>query len=554
LPNLETKFVAANTLIGIDRPKQQLLRNPEIDVREEELRSVRERHFLARTPATKAKCREQDTKLRAEIAEMLRRDGWDSPTARKLADWDPYDQNASAGFFDTEWMFGNLTGFDVVIANPPYLKERDNKHVFDLVTTTLWGSKYHVGKMDYWYFFLHRALEIAAPLGVVSFITSRYWINSAGSKKVIEHVRRSAAIFHVVDIGSLPVFEQVAGHHMLHFYRAGAAQSSLVVKTLRESLVDIAAIQTSAHMTLTKLAAKDVFTEGGEIRLYAPQLVLESTLTLGDRYEVSQGVVQNPDKVSAVMAQRYGLARGEGVFVLDDEELNALNLNDSERAFVQPFYDESAIQRFYLERSASKHLLYITKKNCASLRGLRNLERHLERYREIMDARRETVSGSIEWFQLHWPRDPRFFTSPKVVLPSMFLIPNAAFIPEPAYFGLGSNVVIGVDKAFTVMLLCGLLNSNLAQRWFDENGKQRGVGVDVGVDRLRQFPLPPKSDKFAALERLVDSVIRKRLQNPGVDTSATEKAINDYVYELYGLSRDQISAAEKYIHSRNGAN
>ena len=85
LPNLETKFVAANTLIGVNRPGQQMLRNLEIDAKEAELRRVRERHFNARTPSTKAKYREQDAKLRAEIAELLKDDGWDSTTARKLA-------------------------------------------------------------------------------------------------------------------------------------------------------------------------------------------------------------------------------------------------------------------------------------------------------------------------------------------------------------------------------------------------------------------------------------------------------------------------------------
>ena len=79
----------ADALIGIKRPGQQQLRNLDIDAKEAELRHVRERHFLARTPATKAKCREQDAKLRGEIADMLRHDGWNMETARHLADWDP---------------------------------------------------------------------------------------------------------------------------------------------------------------------------------------------------------------------------------------------------------------------------------------------------------------------------------------------------------------------------------------------------------------------------------------------------------------------------------
>jgi adenine-specific DNA-methyltransferase len=120
LPNLETKFVSANTLIGIERPEQQMLRNCDIDVKEAELRQVRERFFLARTPKQKSKYRDEDTRLRSEIAALLKGDGWDSTVARKLAAWDPYNQNASAGFFDAEWMYGIIDGFDVVIGNPPW--------------------------------------------------------------------------------------------------------------------------------------------------------------------------------------------------------------------------------------------------------------------------------------------------------------------------------------------------------------------------------------------------------------------------------------------------
>lgn len=131
LPNLETKFVAANTLIGIEKPAQMLLRNPDIDRKEKELKEVRERHFTARTPQTKEKYRRADEKLRAEISELLKQDGFPSETTEKLAKWNPYDQNASAGFFDPEWMFGiqcpsprggegEGEGFDIVIGNPPY--------------------------------------------------------------------------------------------------------------------------------------------------------------------------------------------------------------------------------------------------------------------------------------------------------------------------------------------------------------------------------------------------------------------------------------------------
>jgi len=122
LPNLETRFVAANTLVGIERPEQQRLRNPDIISKEAELKKVREAHFMAKTPERKRKCREQDAELRSEIAKLLKGEGWGAETAKELALWDPYDQNASAGFFDAEWMFGITSGFDVTIGNPPYIR------------------------------------------------------------------------------------------------------------------------------------------------------------------------------------------------------------------------------------------------------------------------------------------------------------------------------------------------------------------------------------------------------------------------------------------------
>lgn len=125
LPNLETKFVAANTLIGIERPHQLSLRNTQIDVKEKQLRDVRERHFNARTPVTKKKYRERDAALRKELTDLLESDGFKPEAIRLMASWDPYDQNKFAGFFDSEWMFGWQKGFDVVIGNPPYVLLQD---------------------------------------------------------------------------------------------------------------------------------------------------------------------------------------------------------------------------------------------------------------------------------------------------------------------------------------------------------------------------------------------------------------------------------------------
>ena len=122
LPNLETKFVAANTLIGIEKPGQDrsLFDNPKVKALESKLKDVRHRLFSAKTPTTKRKLRDEDQQIREEMGQILQNAGWSNESARQLAGWDPYNQNVSSNWFDPEWMFGVVDGFDVVIGNPPY--------------------------------------------------------------------------------------------------------------------------------------------------------------------------------------------------------------------------------------------------------------------------------------------------------------------------------------------------------------------------------------------------------------------------------------------------
>lgn len=127
LPNLETKFVAANTLIGIEKPKEgdftgSLFDSEEVKKLEDKLKKVRHKLFSSKSPKRKRELRDEDKQLREQIAGVLKTNGWPSDTAEKLAAWDPYDQNASSPFFNPEWMFDVTKGFDIVLGNPPYLQ------------------------------------------------------------------------------------------------------------------------------------------------------------------------------------------------------------------------------------------------------------------------------------------------------------------------------------------------------------------------------------------------------------------------------------------------
>ena len=127
LPNLETKFVSANSLIAKKkRPIQRnLFENPEIEPTKNELAEIRHKHFSAKSASAKHRLREKDQVLREKLAHLLSDDDNFAPEdAKQLAAWNPYDQNAVSPFFDPEWMFGVTNGFDIVIGNPPYISTK----------------------------------------------------------------------------------------------------------------------------------------------------------------------------------------------------------------------------------------------------------------------------------------------------------------------------------------------------------------------------------------------------------------------------------------------
>ena len=196
LPNLETKFVAANTLLSVEKPAQMTFRNPEIDSKEKALEEVRRRHFTARTPRTKERYRSRDAELRAEISALLQQDGFPSETTEKIANWDPYNQNATADFFDPEWMFGITEGFDVVIGNPPYVRQEKIKA---LKPTLKKHYTCYTGAADLYVYFYERGLQLLSPNGVHTFICSNSWLDvnyGAPLQKYLLDNTESAVICH----------------------------------------------------------------------------------------------------------------------------------------------------------------------------------------------------------------------------------------------------------------------------------------------------------------------------------------------------------------------
>lgn len=196
LPNLETKFVAANTLIGLDKPAQTLLRNPQIEEKEIELKELRHKYFIANTRKEKIALQKQDKKLRLEIAKMLESDGWETQVAKQIIAFDPYDQNTFAPWFDPEWMFGLTTGFDIVIGNPPYkeISDKDEKLFFQKNYKDVLSGHY-----DLFIFFFKKGIDLLKKNGVNSYITPHTFIIYSQFENLRKWLHNNSSLLEITD-------------------------------------------------------------------------------------------------------------------------------------------------------------------------------------------------------------------------------------------------------------------------------------------------------------------------------------------------------------------
>ena len=208
LPNLETKFVSANSLIAKKKKAVlgNLFENPEIEQTKIELQQVRHQHFSAKSASTKHRLREKDKALRENLARLLSDDNNFAPEdAKQLAAWNPYDQNAVSPFFDPEWMYGVADGFDIVIGNPPYIQLQNNGgELAKLYEPCNYSTFARTG--DIYCLFYERGWQLLKQNGHLCYITSNKWMRAGYGEKTREFFANKTNPMLLIDFAGVKIF------------------------------------------------------------------------------------------------------------------------------------------------------------------------------------------------------------------------------------------------------------------------------------------------------------------------------------------------------------
>ena len=539
LPNLETRFVAANTLLALEKPAQLTLgQTKAVTKLERELTANRERHFHATTRTTKRKCRIKDKELRDKLAAALQKAGFLLTAADKIANWDPYDQNAGADWFDPEYMFGVTTGFNVVIGNPPYIQLQKNAGELGRLYKNA-GFETFASTGDIYQLFYEKGCHLLTPRrGLLAYITSDSWMNTEYGKSTRSYFAGQHTLLRLLVIGE------------------GTFENAIVNTCI---LV--------AHHGKSDAIGKAVNMDRLPDRNLPPaDRVWVQLCPQGGRPWVVLSVIESPimDKMEAIGTplKEWDLTINRGVttglndaFIIDDVTKQALVVADPKSTeLIKPVLRGGKdIQRYQAEWAGL--WLIDTHNGYADVPAIKiddypAVKSHLDGFYTQLAKRQDKGKTPYNLRNCAYHED---FKKEKLVWLDLTAKGRFVYDPDGMFCINTATMMIGQSLKY----LCAFLNSNLIS-WFMKNTAPTGMGGHPRWKRntVECIPIPKiPTAKQRPFIRLVERILQAKASDPSADTTNPEAEIDQLVYELYGLTEEEILVVENPYtrHLKHGA-
>lgn len=499
LPNLDYKIVCGNSLLSVERNVLNFHLFAELE-------SVKQRFFDEINPRQK-----KDEKAR--ILELIR------------------DLTNNDEHFDFEIFFSEVyqkkRGFDVVIANPPYVRQEAIKEFKPWLSREF--GKFYCGTADLYTYFYMRGLEILKPGGHLCFIAPNKFMRAGYGKNTRRLLTSEATPKIVIDFGDLPIFDATTYPSILLVERRQPmATEEVIVATftdaaqlerLEETLATI-----GFNMPITALKAEGWTLERPEILALMEKLRKAGT-PLGDYVQgrFYRGVLTGLNEA----------------FVIDEPTRKQLIAEDAKSSeLIKPWLRGRDIRKWKAEW-AELHLIYIPW-HFNKIDNYPAVKRHLKQFKTKLQKRGATEQGRYEWYELqrYAAEYYREFEKPKIMWRHFTTCPEFIY-DEKGHFSNDKSYILPTND----LSLLGILNSKVTDFFIRQlSPPVRGGFLEMRIIFMEQFPIPTAT---ATQKAQIIKRVQEVLANPSsTDVPLLEAEINRLVYGLYGLTEVEIALVE----------
>ena len=386
-------------------------------------------------------------------------------------------------------------GFDIVVGNPPYVKEDIGKNAFN-------GLHQHLcyqGKMDLWYFFGWLALTISKKESAyISFIAPNNWITNDGASKFRNKINDCATIFEYIDFNNFMIFEEAQIQTMIYIMKNDNKLEKykfkyskiLNNKIAKEEIMHFLQKLENNNfeyfdVDINRVDYKDkLFNFNSEKNRNVLNKIKANANFYLKKEEIFSGIDIGQDFINAKSLEILGddFKIGDGIFNLSEEEYNSYNFFNNEKEIIKPFYTTKEVNRYYFNKKNKYWVIYTTSKfkNPQEIIDYPNIKKHLDKFSKV-------ITSDNKPYGLHRARNEEIFKGEKILSIRKHERPAFSYVTLDTYVNRTFNI-IKTDRVNLKYLLV-LLNSKLTKFWLKEKGKMQGDIFQVGITPITSIPL-----------------------------------------------------------------
>ena len=539
LPNLETRFLAANTLLGLTG--NRTFTSSRTRALEGEILRNGERHFHAITRAQKLQCQRRDKALREALAAELREVGMPAEDAENIASWDRYDTHAVAEWFAPDRMFGIREGFDIVIGNPPYIQLQRNRGALGRLYQNA-GFETFARTGDIYCLFYERGVKLLANDGHLCYITSNKWMRAGYGKALRRFFAENVHPIKLLDLGP-DIFDATVDTNILLCSRAptvpvarGPVPREAIACTVTEKYKHTAtslaayAAENGVHFPMPEPGAQWVILSDIERQIQAK---IEAVGTPLKDWDIS---------ISCGLKTGYNAA-----FVIDNQTKEALIAADPKSAeIIKPILRGRDVNRYHAKWAK---LWLIDTHNgygdvpAIDMNDYGAIKAHLDAFYPQLEKRHDKGNTPYNLRNCAYHAE---FEKAKIAWGNI-AYSSAFCYSAPGEFIAGpANLLTSSED--NIKYLLGCMNARLFNWEFAKLGIPLGYAFEWKKQYVEQIHVPPITDEnrsiVAEIEELVDAVLSAKKADSDADTSDLEKAIDTFVYGLYNLTPEEIGIVD----------
>jgi type I restriction-modification system DNA methylase subunit len=553
LPNLDFKFVCANSLLSLEIEHDGL--NFGIDPNlDQKLSSIRASYFSTSSHQDKVKLEEQYFKL----TESSYHSEIDKRT-RQLRTFNPFQFSIPAAFFDPTEMFG-VGLFDIVIGNPPYLGEKGNKHIFhDLKGSSLY-DRFYQGRADLFHYFFHLGIDLLRDGGILSFITTNYFPTATFGSNLRRDFKLRTRLLTMINFQEIKIFESALGqHNMITILQKSSENSDYLCNQIvalekgsitQQQLIQI--INGESNLAQSGRIHSSEIYDGDEnyIRFIAGEglssvlgKVASGKETLGSLVHVNQGIISGIDKFTNGWKLKFPSIQAETgtpVFVFPAGAKKFPHL--------KPWFKNSDVFKFVTATDARMEILWLGR---GRPKPTKVEMEYLKQFYPILSARREFLLEKRPWYELHWAREETLFTGPKLVN-SYRTFDNAFAYSDTPFFGGADLTYISSfeEERIDLFFLLGLLNSDLVYAWFYFRGKRKGEMLELKQVPVSEVPIARDRQLEKSIAQEAKSIYEDLKLDPKTSIYSQLESINNLVYQLYDLNSIEVQVIKEFVSTK----